>query len=523
MSTAPLGMFPGFGDHAPLEVGPGALGFATHGARGRTLRERLEAFAETAASVGYCSNPIKLAGSSMTVDSATGEVVGSFSSDDAPMGMLYRPCGNRRADVCPACSRVYARDTFAMIRSGLLGGKTVPEAVGKNPLVFATLTAPSFGHVHGIRSKDGDKTGGMCRPFDRNKVCEHGRSMSCMRKHTENDPAVGSPLCWDCYDWTCAVVWQWHAPELWRRFTIALRRAVAAHLGKTDAELRQVASVQYAKVGEYQSRGLIHFHALIRLDGPDGPGTSAPLNGVTLAGLVEKAARDVVVKAPPVDGADVPRELAFGSQLDARTVRTGLPGTLFKDAHSSDTLVPEQVAAYLAKYATKSTDVDPASPRPHLSRMTRECRRLADRAATACRMDGYEPEEDDDGCVCGTCAESPYRLLAKWSHMLGFRGHFSSKSRKYSVTLGKLRNARARFARLQAEAQRSGEPMNVKDLERRLLADDEETTLVVDGSWNYVGTGWPTNGEKELAEAAAARAREYAQWKAGQKYPARAA
>jgi hypothetical protein len=65
--------------------------------------------------------------------------------------------------------------------------------------------------------------------------------------------------------------------------------------------------------------------------------------------------------------------------------------------------------------------------------------------------------------------------------------------------------------------------MNVKDLERRLLADDEETTLVVDGSWNYVGTGWPTNGEKELAEAAAARAREYAQWKAAQKYSARAA
>jgi hypothetical protein len=58
--------------------------------------------------------------------------------------------------------------------------------------------------------------------------------------------------------------------------------------------------------------------------------------------------------------------------------------------------------------------------------------------------------------------------------MLGFRGHFSTKSRKYSVTLGRLRQARARFA--------------------RLLADDEETTLVVDGSWSYVGTGWPTNG-----------------------------
>nr|BFF16529.1 hypothetical protein GCM10025730_00500 [Promicromonospora thailandica] len=214
------------------------------------------------------------------------------------------------------------------------------------------------------------------------------------------------------------------------------------------------------------------------------------------------------------------------AQLPGRSFRrrpnSGCPGAA-DDARTSDTLVPEQVAGYLAKYATKSTNVDPASPRPHLSRLTRECRRLADRAATACRPAGYEPEEDEDGCVCGQCIESPYRLLAKWAHMLGFRGHFSTKSRRYSVTLGRLRAARVRFARLAAEAQRAGEPLDVTDLERRLLADDEETTLVVDGSWTYAGTGWSTNGEKELAEAAAARAREYAKWKAAQNYPARTA
>ncbi|MCP2265023.1 replication initiator [Promicromonospora thailandica] len=515
--------FSGFGEHAPLEVGPGALGFATQSARGRTFRSALDAFADTAAAVGYCSHPIRLNGSSMTVDTTTGEVVSEYHSADAPMGQLYRPCGNRRADICPACSRVYARDTFAMIRSGLLGGKTVPETVADAPLVFATLTAPSFGHVHGIRKRDGHKTGGTCRPFDRAKVCEHGRSKSCMRVHTENEPIVGAPLCWDCYDWDTAIVWQWHAPELWRRFTIALRRALAVHLGLKDTELKHALSVQYAKVAEYQARGSVHFHALIRLDGPDGPGSMAPVDGDTLKGLIESAALGVEYVAVPVDGADVPRKLAFGVQVDTRTVSTGLPGSVADEAHSTDTLSPEQVAGYLAKYATKSTDVDPAAPRAHLSRLIRQCRRLADRAATACRLPGYEPEEDEDGCVCGECINSPYRLLAKWAHMLGFRGHFSSKSRRYSVTLGRLRTARARFARLAAEAERAGEPLDVADLERRLLADDEETTLVVEGSWTYSGTGWASNGEKELAEAAAARAREYAQWKAGQKNPARAA
>ena len=83
-----------------------------------------------------------------------------------------------------------------------------------------------------------------------------------------------------CYDTASAVVWQWWAPELWRRFTIALRRALARTLGVAESRLGEVASVQYAKVAEYQRRGLVHFHALIRLDGPaaEGIGARSPLD-----------------------------------------------------------------------------------------------------------------------------------------------------------------------------------------------------------------------------------------------------
>ncbi len=38
------------------------------------------------------------------------------------------------------------------------------------------------------------------------------------------------------------------------------------------------------------------------------------------------------------------------------------------------------------------------------------------------------------------------RLIA-WAHMLGFRGHFSTKSRAYSTTLSALRAARAQHQR----------------------------------------------------------------------------
>jgi len=50
-----------------------------------------------------------------------------------------------------------------------------------------------------------------------------------------------------------------------------------------------------------------------------------------------------------------------------------------------------------------------------------------------------------------------------------------------------------------------------------LLADeDDETTLVI-GHWTYAGTGWATDGQRFLANAAAARAREYDRWRAEQK------
>jgi hypothetical protein len=98
--------------------------------------------------------------------------------------------------------------------------------------------------------------------------------------------------------------------------------------------------------------------------------------------------------------------------------------------------------------------------------------------------------------------------------MLGFRGHFASKSRRYSVTLGALRRARRRAQALIAQSRADGRPLDLVAVEADLLAeDDNETTLVI-GHWHYVGSGWDTEAERVLAIAAAARAREYAQWRA---------
>lgn len=262
-------------------------------------------------------------------------------------------------------------------------------------------------------------------------------------------------------------------------------------------------------MAEFQARGLVHFHALIRLDGPDGPGTPSPVPAAALADVVRDAAAAVHYTADPVDDGDVTRLLRFGAQTDVRVVR---------DTTTTDgTVTAEQVAAYLAKYSTKAAGLDPARPRPHLAALTAACRDLASRALAGCDFGCDQRATDRHPALCGDCQTSPYALLGHWASMLGFRGHFSTKSRRYSVTLGALRRARRRFQRLTADARRDGRPLDTGDLEARLMADDEaETTLVV-GSWTYEGTGWPRAGDKALADAAASRAREYARWRADQR------
>jgi hypothetical protein len=98
--------------------------------------------------------------------------------------------------------------------------------------------------------------------------------------------------------------------------------------------------------------------------------------------------------------------------------------------------------------------------------------------------------------------------------MLGFRGHFASKSQRYSLTLGVLRRARRRAQALIAEARVAGRPLDLAALEADLLAADEHDTTLVIGNWRYAGSGWNTEGERVLALASAARAREHAQERA---------
>jgi hypothetical protein len=113
--------------------------------------------------------------------------------------------------------------------------------------------------------------------------------------------------------------------------------------------------ISFAKVAEYQRRGAVHFHAILRLDAATDCGCPAcvtPAPASFTADLLERAVRQaaatVTLVCPPVDKDQGVTLIArWGEQLDVRQItETGDEGDLSA----------EQVAGYIAKYATKATE-----------------------------------------------------------------------------------------------------------------------------------------------------------------------
>jgi len=441
------------------------------------------------AATGNCANPVRLRGRIDVIDRATGETATIYETASEPGGVLRIPCGNRREDICPPCSQVYKGDARQIIRTGLTGGKGVPESVATHPCVFATLTAPGFGPVHTIRTGRGGRRL-ACRPRRdaHQRRCPHGRDLSCPRHHREDDPRLGTPMCPDCYDYTGHVLFNALAPELWRRFVIYLPRQLARLAGITQRQLRREVRVRFVKVAEYQHRGVIHYHAVIRLDAPRDSHQPPPSRYT--AQLLEQAIRATAAAvrydsaAVTGDGPPLRRILRFGTQTDVRAIQqtSSLPGT-------GKALSARAVANYIAKYATKTISAPGLPDRPVRSGAeidTLTCSQHYKRLIAATWALGKDPAAAGLG-------------LNRWTHTLGYRGHFLTKSRCYSVTFTALRRARADYRRAQRHPGGELDPWG-----RRL---DERVVLTV-STWRYAGTGHANTAERALALAAAARARE---------------
>jgi hypothetical protein len=468
-------------------------------------RDAYDAWLSHVWTAAACSRPVLLRGHVRYVDQATGEVTGTISTDDLPDQAIYKPCGNRRATTCPGCAETYRRDAFHLIRAGLAGGKGIPETVTGHSVVFATFTAPSFGPVHTRPVRLHTCAGKQhchckpepCHPRRDSGTCPHGRPLACYRRHTPADARLGEPLCPDCYDYPAHVVWNAAAGELWRRTKQDIERhliQLAVSRGyQRPGQILPPIRLSHGKAAEYQARGAVHFHALLRLDGTDPRDPEAivpPPPGITATDLedaVRQAAANVSFRTKPHP--DSPEGqgwlIAWGDQLDVRPV----------NGQGSAAVTGLAVASYLAKYATKGTeDTGHVSARitpDALDMYADPAGTHAERLISACWNIGHA-----QGRMCG---KATYNSLRRWAHMLGFGGHFLTKARRYSVTFTALRQARVAYRRHHDLGP------DYAPIECQEEVDTKSTAIVV--RLSYVGTGWRTFGDALLANTAADQAR----------------
>jgi hypothetical protein len=353
--------------------------------------------------------------------------------------------------------------------------------VRKHPRLFVTFTAPSFGAMHTSIAQGKNLKACHRRGPER---CPHGNPVSCYRLHRPNDPMVGEPLCAQCFEYESMIVWNALAPELWRRTVQDIRRGIARAVGMSEKACNRLAWLNYFKVAEYQLRGAIHFHAILRLD--DGAGRYEPEamlpppEGFDMA-LLEAVVRSVVpaVRAPDPRGG----QIGWGEQLDVRRLTSSA---------GANELSEEVVAFYVAKYASKGSESLGAAL-DHRIRTTEAMMQL----------EGLRPHIGSAvriAWVMGGRPELAELKLGQWAHCLGFGGHFATKSRTYSTTFKVLRGVRKEHRRRQSFK----EELPVDAWGR----PEGDALVVVLAEWGFKGTGYRSTGDRILAMGAKARALE---------------
>lgn len=157
-----------------------------------------------------------------------------FSQEGKPL--LVR-CGSRVPSDCPSCSKQYRGDWGRILRSGCLpSGDIALNDLLDSSFYLLTLTAPSFGKVHLVPKRAASYMG-QC---------------PCGVIHTHEDVNLaGVPVDFDTYRYLDAVKWNNYMPELWDHTRLRLRRLIPGFA--------------YAAIREWQQRGLLHMHVLVRV------------------------------------------------------------------------------------------------------------------------------------------------------------------------------------------------------------------------------------------------------------------
>jgi hypothetical protein len=221
-------------------------------------------------------------------------------------------CGSRLAARCSSCSQIAKKDYQKIVSAGFGEVDTSQYC-----FFFLTLTAPSFGKTH--------------------TVVKSGRQLKKCRCGVVHDPQAdaglrGIPIDMDSYDYEGCCGWNYRLGKLWD----STRASLSANFPEAS----------FVKVVEYQSRGALHTHCIVRIP------KSESIISDSGARKILDVARSTVTRTG----------LAWGKQGDCKPIR--------------QIAEQDKFVRYMAKmltYVTKDSDVlrheIPSQAAEHYSRL----------------------------------------------------------------------------------------------------------------------------------------------------------
>ena len=316
-------------------------------------------------------------------------------------------CGTRREEDCEPCSKVWQADAFhALIRGA---------NDGTEKLTFITLTpggASVFGAVH-TASYNG-------RASER---------CACRRYHAPESPVIGLPVDPDKFDYAQAASFNNAAPRLATVTMQKVWRQMAAATGPSVKEVRMA----MVRVMEWQQRGLLHVHILVRGEVPEEVVRRA------VHGSPKSGTRRSIT--PASHGGHT-----WGPQVDVQHIEP-------KDR--------DHLIAYITKmvtYAVKDVTAHSPEKRSPAASAHRARMEQAGEAAVSCTAScsvckhGWSTGRDASGRAIFEIASRTNRKCRRHGRaerQFGFTGNVLSLNRSWGTTLGDARRTRQAWGRSQ--------------------------------------------------------------------------
>jgi hypothetical protein len=189
--------------------------------------------------VGFCERPVLLVGR---------------DASGAPCRLVAVRCKARQAAKCVPCSVAFQLDARRLIRLGFAEER---KSLRNVRWWWLTVTAPGIeltgSPVHAVRKRPGNSVYLPCFP----RPCfACGKPISCGSRHEPGHRQLGAPFAGheDCFRYWAVVRWNANVPRLWDRTMSGIR---ASLIGRPW-------TLQAAKVVQWQARGCVHVHAVIR-------------------------------------------------------------------------------------------------------------------------------------------------------------------------------------------------------------------------------------------------------------------